>query len=194
MKKIRKKVEYLEEQLLVWTRTHSHQFLRVSVGSIYTLFGALKFFPSHSPAEQLALQTMEELTVGVLAGSPALMALAALETGVGLCLLFNYRFRLAVYSAFGHILCTFLPFFFFPEQVFDGGALSLSLVGQYILKNFVLIGALFVLYAQSVGRRHRVNQKQVEHNIMEDNLKQPVATDSLYRNKTQKRELAAASR
>ena len=51
---------------------------------------------------------------------------------------------------------TFLPIFLFPEQVFTTSPLSLSLVGQYILKNLVIIGALFVLYAKSVKKQGRV--------------------------------------
>ena len=37
--------------------------LRITVGIVYLWFGALKFFQGLSPAEQLAMQTIHELTV-----------------------------------------------------------------------------------------------------------------------------------
>lgn len=79
-----------------------------------------------------------------------------LETVLGLCLIFHYRLRMAVYLAVGHMLGTFLPFFFFPEQAFTGFPLSLSLVGQYIIKNFIVVGALLVVYAKSAKMEGKV--------------------------------------
>ena len=80
--------------------------------------------------------------------SAALLSLAALEMELGLCLIFHYRLRLAVYVTVRHMLRTFLPFFFLPEQAFIGSPMSLSLLGQYIFKNGVIVGALLVVYAK----------------------------------------------
>ena len=146
----------LEGKLLRWADANSHRFLRWSIGAIYFMYGGLKFFPLHSPAEQLAVDTIEKLTLGVSSGTPALFSLAIMETLLGLCLLFGYRLKWIVYLAVGHMMGTFLPIFLFPEQVFTTSPLSLSLVGQYILKNLVIIGALFVLYAKSVKKQGRV--------------------------------------
>ena len=121
------------------------------IGMVYALFGGLKFFPSHSPAEQLAVDTIEKLSTGLLSGNAALLSLAALETGLGLCLIFHCRLRLAVYVAVGHMLGTF-----FPEQAFIGSPMSLSLLGQYIFKNAVIVGALLVVYAKSERRQGKV--------------------------------------
>ncbi|MHA6248978.1 hypothetical protein ACXYMU_13635 [Pontibacter sp. CAU 1760] len=86
----------------------------------------------------------------MLSGKAALLALATFETALGFCLTFRYRLRLAVYLAAGHMLSTFLPLLFFPDETFTGFPVSLSLVGQYIFKNFVLLSALLVVYARSV--------------------------------------------
>lgn len=152
MKETVNQLQQVEARLLAWAEIYSYSILRVSIGVIYALFGALKFFPSHSPAEQLAVETIEKLSIGILSGNAALLSLAMLETGLGLCLIFYYRLRLTVYLAIGHMLGTFLPFFFFPEQALTGTQFSLSLVGQYIIKNFVVVGALLVVFAKSAKR------------------------------------------
>lgn len=156
MKKFLNKIQQVENQLLKCAETYGDSILRVSVGIVYVIFGTLKFFSSYSPAEKLAIRTIEELSHGLLAGNHALLSLALFETGLGLCLVFHYRLRLSVYLAAAHMLCTFLPLFFFPEEVFTQHPLSLSLLGQYIIKNSVFLGVLTVLYAKTVKRRHTI--------------------------------------
>jgi len=47
---------------------------------------------------------------------------------------------------FGHMLCTIMPAFTAPEDVFNFFPYGLTLTGQYIVKNFVLVtAALFLL-------------------------------------------------
>lgn len=156
MEKVMHQIKLVEAKLLRWADANSHRFLRWSIGIIYIMYGGLKFFPLHSPAEQLAVDTIEKLTLGIFSGTPALITLAVMETLLGLFLLLGYRLKWIAYLAIGHMMGTFLPIFFFPEQVFTTSPLSLSLVGQYILKNLVIISALFVLYAKSVKKQGKV--------------------------------------
>lgn len=156
MKKLFYQMNVLEAGLLRWAENNSHNFLRVVIGLTYILYGGLKFFPNHSPAEELAVNTIEKLTFGLISGTPAQITLALMETTLGLCLLIGCRLRWTVYAATGHMIGTFLPIFFFPEVVFTGNPLSLSLEGQYILKNFIIVGAFFVLYAKTVKKQSKV--------------------------------------
>lgn len=156
MEKVVHQFRLAETKVLRWADANSHRFLRWSIGLIYIMYGGLKFFPHHSPAEQLAVDTIEKLTFGLFSGTPALITLAIMETLLGLCLLFGFRLKLITFLAIGHMMGTFMPMFFFPEQVFTSAPLSLSLVGQYILKNLVIVGALFVLYAKSVKKQGKV--------------------------------------
>lgn len=160
----------IETKFLKWTESYSLIFLRVSIGIIYALFGVLKFFPNYSPAEPLAINTIEALSFGMLAGNSALLSLAVFETGLGLCIIFQYRLRLTIYLTIGHMLGTFLPLVFFPDQVFTALPLSLSLVGQYIIKNFVIVGALLVLYSKSAKGQGKVI-------VMSNSKKAPEAAD-----------------
>ena len=54
------------------------------------------------------------------------------------------------------MLGTFLPFLFFPDQAFTGSPISMSLLGQYIFKNGVIVGALLVVYAESAKRQAKL--------------------------------------
>lgn len=156
MKELIYRIGLVENSLLKWADINSHSFLRVTIGIVYILYGGLKLFPHYSPAEQLAVDTIEKLSLGFLSGSPAIISLGIMEILIGLCLVFRFRLRWIIYAAIGHIMGTFLPVFFFPEAIFTDAPISLSLVGQYIMKNLIIIGALFVLYAKTVNRQSKV--------------------------------------
>jgi hypothetical protein len=74
--------------------------------------------------------------------------LAIWETGIGLCLVINRFHKIAIPLAMVHILLTFTPMLFFPESVFDGGPFYLSLLGQYIVKNFIIVSVLVFLWKE----------------------------------------------
>ncbi|MBU3821104.1 doxx family protein [Flavobacteriaceae bacterium XHP0103] len=113
---------------------------------VYLWFGALKFFPALSPADNLAKQTISFLTFGFIPESVSIILLAILEVGIGLALVFNFRLRTVIVVAVVHLLLTFIPVLFFPNISFAKAPFVLTLVGQYIMKNIVIIGALFLIY------------------------------------------------
>lgn len=122
------------------------KLLRYSIAIIFILFGVLKFFPQLSPAESVGIDTVSILTLHLLSDSCCIAALAIFEITIGLLLISGYLPKLAVSFAIAHLLCTFTPFIFFPEMVFNLDVNSLSLLGQYIIKNIVIICALLIIY------------------------------------------------
>ncbi|TFG73818.1 MAG: doxx family protein [Flavobacteriales bacterium] len=106
----------------------------------------LKFFPNLSPAENLAMDTIQELTFGLLPSTIAIILLGIWETAVGLLLILNIAKRTSLQLAILHMLLTFTPMLFFPERVFSVGMVSLTLLGQYIIKNIVFLSALVMMY------------------------------------------------
>lgn len=122
------------------------RLLSISIGIIYLWFGALKFFPELSPADGLAKHTITLLTFGLIPESLSIIMLAILEVGIGLCLLFNFQLKKVVSIAIIHLVLTFIPVLFFPEVSFAQAPFVLTLVGQYIIKNIVIISALFFIY------------------------------------------------
>ena len=61
--------------------------LRVSLGIVFLWFGALKFLPGASPAQELATRTIYTLSGGLVAASVSLPVLAGWECVIGLGLL-----------------------------------------------------------------------------------------------------------
>ncbi len=123
--------------------------MAISIGIVYLWFGLLKFFPELSPAEGLAKNTIHELTFGLIPSNITIILLAILETGTGLFLILNLYRRITVKIGLAHILFTFTPLFLFPEQVFNNSPFELTLLGQYIAKNLIIICALIALLNES---------------------------------------------
>ncbi len=121
------------------------RYLGISIGVIYVWFGALKFFPAFSPAETLAVDTITALFGGLIPAKTAIMLLATWEVGVGLLLILNLLRKPVIILALVHMVLTFTPLFLFPDASFTG-PFCFTLVGQYIVKNLVIIGALLILY------------------------------------------------
>jgi uncharacterized membrane protein YkgB len=125
------------------SRTEFIVFLTFSV--VYFWFGILKFFPGLSPAEGLAIKTIEQLTFGVFPDYWAIKLLAIWEVGVAILLLIANTRRIASYFVLIHLVCTFTPLFLFPELCFTQVPYGFTLLGQYIVKNIVFVSALLFI-------------------------------------------------
>ena len=126
--------------------------LRISIGIIYLWFGALKFFPGVSPAEDLAKETIHLLTYGLFSPSVSLVLLAVWETAIGIILVLGIFQRISIPIVLAHMVCTFSPLLLLPDLSFTSLPFALTLVGQYIIKNLIIISALLVInaYARQV--------------------------------------------
>ena len=120
--------------------------MRISIGIIYIWFGALKFFPHISPAEDLAQHTIQLLTQGLISGTLAVKMLAVFEVAIGFFILFNIQICLVIMAMLGHILCTLTPALILPDLFFTHAPYGLTLVGQYIIKNTVFIFAALLIH------------------------------------------------
>lgn len=125
--------------------------LRISLGVVFLWFGALKFFPDLSPAETLATRTIEKLTFGVLAPQVSIIILAIWESLIGLGLIFGVFMRATLLLLFVQMVGTTTPVLLFPQEVFTVFPYALTLEGQYIVKNLVLISAAIVIGATVRG-------------------------------------------
>ncbi|WP_349427554.1 DoxX family protein [Microbacterium sp. LWS13-1.2] len=121
--------------------------LRVALGAVFAVFGALKLFPGVSPVEALVSQTWEKLTFGLVSGQAALVATAVIEVAAGALLIAGGAFAriglVVLALAFVGILS---PIALLPGEVFS--PVGPTLTGQYIFKNVVLIAAALVVASQ----------------------------------------------
>lgn len=120
--------------------------LRYSIAIVFIVFGILKFFPHMSPADIIGSETVCKLTLGLFSKEDCLLILAIYEVGIGLLLIPRRFIRIAIPLAIIHLVMTFTPFLFFQNEVIDPTVNSFSLLGQYIIKNIVIISALLLIY------------------------------------------------
>jgi uncharacterized membrane protein YphA (DoxX/SURF4 family) len=143
------------ERLTHWIASYSVVLLRLSLGGVFLWFGLLKFFPNLSPAEALAMRTLDTLTLGYLAPQLALHLLALWETAIGMGLLLGVCPSITLALLFLHMGGTLTPLFLFPNEVFAHIPYAPTLEAQYILKNLVFISAGCVLGASRRGAQRR---------------------------------------
>jgi uncharacterized membrane protein YkgB len=128
---------------------HRQTLLVIGTGIVYTWFGMLKFYPGISPAEDLAQATLDKLTLGLVPSHISYTVLAAWEVLIGVAMILNRPRKWIIYLALVHLVFTFTPMVLLPDQCFQRGTLALTLVGQYIVKNVMLLSALLFLLPAS---------------------------------------------
>ena len=126
--------------------TKKLKILAISIGIVYLWFGMLKFFPGVSPAEGLAQDTIHNLTFGLISPEISIILLAIWEITIGFLFIFSFINRYLIILTFVHMVFTFTPLLLFPDLSFNSNPFSLTLVGQYIMKNLIIISALIVIY------------------------------------------------
>jgi len=134
-------------------RLQKANLISISIGIVYLWFGLLKFFPSMSPAEELAINTIDKLTFDLIPSNISIILLAIWETSVGLLLILGFYRKTAIVSALIHMIFTFTPLILFPEISFNSLPFSFTIIGQYIVKNIIIVSALLFLL-----REHKINQ------------------------------------
>jgi uncharacterized membrane protein YphA (DoxX/SURF4 family) len=136
-----------------WMARYGLTLLRLSLGIVFLWFGALKFFPELSPAQDLATRTISVLTGGLVPPSVSLPLLAGWECLIGIGLIIGRGLRAILLLLYMQMLGTLTPIVLFPNEVFTRIPYAPTLEGQYIIKNLVLISAGIVVGATVRGGR-----------------------------------------
>jgi uncharacterized membrane protein YphA (DoxX/SURF4 family) len=165
----RSRFDRLDRRITVALAASAIPLLRVALGLVFVWFGALKFFPGLSPAQDLAARTIEQLTLGLVPSAVALPVLAAWEVLIGLGLLSGRLLRATLLLLAVQMLGTLTPLVLFPAETFTVFPIAPTLEGQYILKNTVLVAAAMV-----VGATVRGGQLQAEPPGLGEPLASPV--------------------
>lgn len=134
-----------EIYLNITARISKEYILAACIGLVYVWFGSLKFLSATSPAEDLAIHTIARLTNDLVPSYIAIFILALWETLIGILLIAQKYNRAVITMALIHIGMTFTPLILFPELTFNENVFLPTLLGQYIVKNIIIIGALYSL-------------------------------------------------
>jgi len=78
----------------IFLEKYQFGILRVCIGILFIWFGGLKFFPGLSPAEALATETVDILTLRLFPRQFLYSSLAILEFALGILLVFTREFRI----------------------------------------------------------------------------------------------------
>lgn len=138
----------LDRTITRWTARYGLLILRLGLGLTFFWFGALKLVPGLSPAEDLVRSTIYFIDPDLF-----LPVLAIWEVLIGLGLMLGKFMRLTLLLLFLQMPGTALPLLILPEVTWTVFPYGLTLEGQYIIKNLVLIGAGLVLAGTVRGGR-----------------------------------------
>ncbi len=135
-------VKKFDLKLIRFLNKVSMPALQISLGIVFIWFGVLKIF-GNSPANDLITKTVYWFNPDIF-----IPILGVWEALIGLCLLVPAFIRVGLFLLALQMPGTFLPLILLPEVCFQAIPFDLTLEGQYIVKNLVLIGA-----AMAVGGR-----------------------------------------
>ena len=133
-------LDSFDQRLSAWMARHGIRALRYALGLVFLWFGALKLVPGLSPAETLVANT-------VVWFDPTwfVPVLGVWEMLIGLGLLVRPLVRPALFLLALQMPGTFSPLVLLPEVCFSAFPFGLTLEGQYIVKNLVIIAAALVV-------------------------------------------------
>ena len=138
MKKL-KDIKSLDIVIINYLNRFSLPVLKFSMGVVFIWFGALKTI-GQSPAAEVVSRTVYWI-------DPELFVpfLGFWEMAIGICLIITPLIRLGLLLLAVQMPGTFLPLVLLSEICFVDPPFNLTLEGQYIIKNMVLIGAAMVV-------------------------------------------------
>ena len=140
--------------------THGIRLMRISLAIVFIWFGLLKVI-GKSPVAELVGNTVYWVPAGIF-----VPFLGVWETVVGLGLLLGLVMRLTLFLFWLQLAGTFLVLVARPDIAFQGvNPLLLSVEGEFVMKNLVLIAGGIVLggTARAGGRKQkRIGGKDYE--------------------------------
>jgi len=144
----------LGDRAVTLARRYGLFALRVALGIVFVWFGLLKLFEV-SPASML-IDDLLTATVPAVPVRPVVVALGAVEVVIGLGFLSWIAPRVTLLLFLPQMTATFGTLVFLPGTVFQrGDPLLLSLSGEFVVKNLVLLAAGLAVLAAVPTRAER---------------------------------------
>lgn len=138
--------ERTDRAITSWMANTGIVLLRISIGVVFFWFGALKLFPGASPAAGLIREAITFLPSDIF-----IPFLGVWEMVIGLGFITGLFLRVTILLMFLQMIGAVSPLVLAPEAVWDSFPFVLTMEGQYIIKNIVLISAALVVGATVRG-------------------------------------------
>lgn len=136
---VRDRIYQLDALLIRFMNAVGVPFLRVGIGIVFIWFGGLKVVDL-SPATELLAATVYWWTPEII-----VPVIGYWEVLIGIFFLIPPTTRVAIFLLAPQMVGTFLPLILLPSVCWDVFPWGLTLEGQYIVKNLVVIGAALVI-------------------------------------------------
>tara|TARA_S200000501_G_scaffold227804_1_gene213605 strand:- start:15004 stop:15465 length:462 start_codon:yes stop_codon:yes gene_type:complete len=133
-------IENIDKLISSNMNTYGIIFLRYSIGIIFIWFGILKPF-GISPAQDLVANTVYWFENKLA----FVKFLGWWEVLIGLTMCYKPLIRLSILLLFIQMPGTFLPLILLPDICFTDFPFGLTLEGQYIIKNLIIISSGLVI-------------------------------------------------
>ena len=146
--RLNRQTEKFDQFFIAFSAKYGVPFLRFAIGVVFIWFGVLKTIGHLSPAFDLVAATVYWLTPEII-----VPLLGLWEVGIGVCFLIPPLTRLGILLLALQMPGTFLPLVLLPEVCFNVFPFGLTLEGQYIVKNLVIIGAALVIGSGLVSKK-----------------------------------------
>jgi uncharacterized membrane protein YkgB len=134
----------LDKYLISRFNKYGVTLLRLALAVVFIWFGLLKIFDV-SPVAYIVNSTFH-----VHSGFPILL-LGVVEFCIGVCLLFKIMLRPALLALWLLLLGTFLAVILEPGLFYAHHLYTLTLEGEFVIKNLVLITASLVVAGREVA-------------------------------------------
>lgn len=121
---------------------------RIALFIVFFWFGFLKIIHI-SPAEQLVKNLYNATIYSMMPIDKFLILLGGIECLIGILWLIPRLTKVAFWIFMAQMFTTFLPLLFLPKDTWQN-MMVLTLTGQYIIKNVVLIASALTIYKVSV--------------------------------------------
>lgn len=156
---MRSVISRVDDIVIPFLRRWGVTTLRISLAVVFIWFGALKVF-GVSPVVDLVASTVYWVDPDWFV---PFLGLVEILVGVGLAA--RRWLRLVLLILAGQMVGTFLVFVLLPEIAFqDNNPLKLTVEGEFVIKNLVLLAAGMVVGA-SIGRSEVVVPLETEHAV-----------------------------
>jgi putative oxidoreductase len=144
----------LDARMVRFMDRHGIRLLRISLGVVFIWFGLLKL-SGRSPVVDLVVHAVPWAPPDVL-----IPALGAWETTVGIGLLFRFALRFTLLLFWLLLAGTLTVFLMAPHVAFqDGRPWLLTMEGEFIVKNLVLISGGLVVGSTVPGPQSKGSRK-----------------------------------
>ncbi len=126
---------------------------RLSIFIVYFWFGALKV-AGLSPAEEMVHALFEKTLASFISFDTFFLLFGLFECLIGLLFLVKGLEKIALCLMLSHLFTTSLPLILLPAYTWNG-FLVLTLSGQYIVKNVLLVAVGFGVYLESALQKQK---------------------------------------